>query len=72
MKIPPIKVSFSYIKEDARIEDLSIKKELKTGNKKKERKEGEIERAIYRPINGIANCKKSTTSVKVNIPDGDV
>lgn len=36
MKIPPIKVSFSYIKEDARIEDLSIKKELKTGNKKEE------------------------------------
>lgn len=40
--------------------------------KKKERKEGEIERAIYRPINGIVNCKKSTTSVKVNIPDGVV
>lgn len=39
---------------------------------KKKKKEGEIERAIYRPINGIVNCKKSTTSVKVNIPDGDV
>lgn len=39
---------------------------------KKKKKEGEIERAIYRPINGIVNCKKSTTSVKVNIPDGVV